>query len=76
MSVAFIITVFGLFLIKIWPIWLKICVYWVSLTMLVTMSSILGVRLVLFCAMWLVGFRGLWLFPNLLSDELGMDIFL
>lgn len=27
------------------------------------------VRLILFCLMWIVGFRGIWLFPNLFDDN-------
>jgi hypothetical protein len=59
----------GLCMIKIWPLWLKILVYWTSLTLLVTLTSLIAIRLVIFAIMWTLGFRGVWLFPNLLSDD-------
>lgn len=55
--------------IKIWPLWLKIFVWWCSVVLLVTMLSVLSVRIVLAMAFWLVGLRGLWLLPNLLDDD-------
>jgi hypothetical protein len=64
--------VIALFLIRLWPIWLKIAIYWLSLTLLVTEVTLIGVRLVLWAAMSAVGFRGIWLFPNLFSEELGI----
>jgi len=56
-------------LIKVWPLWLKIAVWWISLILLVTMTSIIIIRLILFILMWIIGFRGLWLFPNLFLDD-------
>jgi len=56
-------------MIKIWPLWLKIAVYWTSLTLLITMTSLISIRLFLYSVMWIVGFRGQWLFPNLLNDD-------
>ena len=59
----------GLCMIQIWPLWLKIGVWWCSVTFLVTFGILSVVRLVLFCLMWIVGFRGIWLFPNLFDDN-------
>ena len=59
----------GLCMIQIWPLWLKIGVWWCSVTFLVTFGILSVIRLVLFCLMWIVGFRGIWLFPNLYDDQ-------
>ncbi len=55
--------------IKIWPIWLKIFIWWLSLIALVSMSSIILVRLVVYALFWVVGVRDIWLLPNFLDDD-------
>lgn len=59
-------------MIKVWPLWLKLAVYWISLTYVVTMLSLLGIRLGVFAVFWIIGFRGVWLLPNLTSDDVGI----
>jgi len=59
----------GLCMIQIWPLWLKIGVWWCSVTFLTTFGVLAVVRLILFILMWVVGFRGWWLFPNLFDDN-------
>lgn len=59
----------GLCMIQIWPLWLKIGVWWCSVTFLTTFGVLCVVRLILFVLMWIVGFRGIWLFPNLFDDN-------
>lgn len=63
---------FALFMcmIKVWPLWLKIGVWWVSLIMLICMTSLIAIRLVLAGMFSMVGFRGIWLLPNLLNDDI------
>jgi len=56
-------------MIQIWPIWMKIGLWWCSVTFLTTFSALCIVRLLLFCLMFAVGFRGIWLFPNLFDDN-------
>mmetsp|Transcript_13430 Transcript_13430/g.39614 ORF Transcript_13430/g.39614 Transcript_13430/m.39614 type:complete len:353 (-) Transcript_13430:226-1284(-) len=56
-------------MIQIWPIWMKIALWWCSVTFLTTFSALCIVRLMLFCLMFAVGFRGIWLFPNLFDDN-------
>jgi len=56
-------------MIQIWPLWLKIGVWWCSVTFLTTFGVLCVVRLILFVLMWIVGFRGIWLFPNLFDDN-------
>lgn len=57
-------------MIKVWPLWMKIVVWWLSLIMLVSMLSLLVLRIIFAALFWMVGFRGLWLLPNMLNDDL------
>jgi len=59
----------GMCMIQIWPLWMKIGVWWCSVTFLTTFGVLCVVRLGLFILMWIVGFRGIWLFPNLFDDN-------
>lgn len=59
----------GMCMIQIWPLWMKIGVWWCSITFLTTLFVLSVVRVALFLAMWIVGFRGIWLFPNLFDDN-------
>lgn len=56
-------------MIKIWPLWLKIGVWWVSLIMLICMLALIVIRLFLAAIFAIIGFRGIWLLPNLLNDD-------
>ena len=47
----------GLCMIQIWPLWLKIGVWWCSVTFLTTFGILSVVRLVLFVLMYMVGIR-------------------
>eukprot|EP00462_Mataza_sp_D1_P025752 CAMPEP_0175146660 /NCGR_PEP_ID=MMETSP0087-20121206/15504_1 /TAXON_ID=136419 /ORGANISM="Unknown Unknown, Strain D1" /LENGTH=386 /DNA_ID=CAMNT_0016431651 /DNA_START=11 /DNA_END=1171 /DNA_ORIENTATION=+ len=59
-------------MIKAWPLWMKIIVWWISLIMLISMLSLLVLRIFMAAIFWILGFRGLWLLPNVLNDD--MDI--
>jgi len=61
--------VIGFCLIKVWPLWLKIAVWWMSTSMLVIMSAVFGVRLLFAALFWVVGLKGLWLLPNVFDDD-------
>jgi len=65
-----LVSILFMCMIKIWPLWLKIGVWWVSLIMLICMTSLIVVRLVLTVLCTIVGFRGIWLLPNLLNDDI------
>jgi len=69
MCAGMLIGALGLCMIQIWPLWLKIGVWWCSVTFLTTFGVLCMVRLALFVLMWIVGFRGVWLFPNLFDDN-------
>ena len=60
-------------MMKIWPLWLKLLVYWASLCILLTFLIISIVRLVLYVLMWIVGFRDIWLLPNLNDEEVAIS---
>ena len=69
MTGGLIVGALGVCMIQIWPIWLKIAVWWCSVTFLTTFFALCVVRLGLFILMYIVGFRGIWLFPNLFDDN-------
>mmetsp|Transcript_20118 Transcript_20118/g.50391 ORF Transcript_20118/g.50391 Transcript_20118/m.50391 type:complete len:302 (-) Transcript_20118:307-1212(-) len=56
-------------MVQIWPIWMKIGLWWCSVTFLTTFGALCAVRLAIFVCMFAVGFRGIWLFPNLFDDN-------
>eukprot|EP00457_Paulinella_chromatophora_P008047 gb/GEZN01008074.1/.p1 GENE.gb/GEZN01008074.1/~~gb/GEZN01008074.1/.p1 ORF type:complete len:406 (-),score=102.59 gb/GEZN01008074.1/:214-1431(-) len=70
---------FGLlvvFMFKVWPLWAKLAIWWLALIFLVSMLGILFVRLPVTAVLWILGFRGMWMFPNILNEEIGvMDTF-
>jgi len=69
MCAGMLIGALVLCMIQIWPLWMKIGVWWCSVTFLTTFGVLCVVRLMLFCLMFIVGFRGIWLFPNLFDDN-------
>jgi len=69
MCAGMLVGALGLCMIQIWPLWLKIGVWWCSVTFLTTFGVLCVVRITLFALMWIVGFRGIWLFPNLFDDN-------
>lgn len=69
MCAGMLLGALALCMIQIWPLWLKIGVWWCSVTFLTTFGVLCIVRLLLFLTMWIVGFRGIWLFPNLFDDN-------
>ena len=69
MCAGMLLGALGICMIQIWPLWLKIGVWWCSGTFLPTFGVLCVVRLILFVLMWIVGFRGIWLFPNLFDDN-------
>jgi len=69
-SAGLIVVAIAFCMIKVWPLWMKIAVWWCSLIMLVCMLSLLVIRIFVGAIFWVVGFRGLWLLPNMLNDDL------
>lgn len=69
-SALFLVVAVFIAAIKAWPIWLKIFVWWCSLVLLICLSSMIVIRIVVYCFMTLIGFRGIWLLPNMFNDDL------
>jgi hypothetical protein len=69
-SALFVVALIFLAAIKAWPIWMKVIVWWISLICLICLVTLSGLRLVLYSLFWLVGFRGIWLLPNMFNDDL------
>jgi len=72
LSVVLLIGCITLCLFKVWPLWAKLGVWWFSLIMLISMISVFFIRLVLAALFWIIGFRGLWLFPDLFNEEISV----
>ena len=53
MTIGMLVGALGLCMIQIWPLWLKIGVWWCSVTFLTTFGILCVVRLVLFCLMFI-----------------------
>lgn len=69
-SALFVVALIFLAAIKAWPIWMKVIVWWISLICLICLVSLSVIRVVLYSLFWLVGFRGIWLLPNMFNDDL------
>jgi len=69
-SALFVVALIFLAAIKAWPIWMKVIVWWISLICLICLVSLSLIRLVLYSLFWMVGFRGIWLLPNMFNDDL------
>jgi hypothetical protein len=66
--------VFGalaLVMIKAWPLWLRIAVYWLCLIILSAIIVILLVRVLThYGFFWVLGFKDIWVLPNFLNDDI------
>lgn len=76
MSALLLLSAIFLCVFRVWPLPLKIFVWWCSLILLITLSTLFVIRLIFAALFWIVGFRGLWLLPNLFNEEIDtMDTF-
>lgn len=69
-SGLFLIAALFLCMFKVWPLVLKIFIWWCSLILLITMTTLFIIRLIAAALLWIIGFRGLWLLPNLFNEEI------
>lgn len=67
--VAFII---AMCCVKIWPIWMRIIVYYLSLSLLILMLSTTALHIISGPIFFLIGFRKTYFLPNLFDDEVDM----
>jgi translocation protein SEC62 len=57
-------------LLPVWPLEVKIAIWWVSYILLVFMIGIISIRLTIFALFYIFGVD-FWLLPNLFDDKLG-----
>jgi hypothetical protein len=69
MSIGMVLVGIAMCMVKAWPIWLRMIVWWMSSLYLVTFLTLVVLRLVIYVLCFAVGLRGVWLLPNLLDDE-------
>lgn len=65
------LAVFGVLLVCMFPIWpleLKLFMWWVSFILLILLTGILVVRLVVYAFCYSLGYD-VWIFPDLLNDK-------
>jgi len=55
---------------KVWPIWMRIVVWWLSLILLVTLLTMIVFHIVSGPLFFVVGLRGLYFMPNLFDEEI------
>jgi translocation protein SEC62 len=66
-----VIVVLAFCMFPVWPLELKIGVWWVSYILLLVMLGLIAVRLAIFLFFYTVGID-VWLFPNLFDEKLGV----
>jgi translocation protein SEC62 len=66
-----IVAVLGFCLFPVWPIEVKIGIWWISYILLWFMLSLMMIRLIIFGLIYPTG-QDFWLFPNLFDDKLGI----
>lgn len=64
------VAVIGITCFPIWPIWMRIAVWYLSVTILIAIFGLLAIRYLIFGLMWTLGLN-VWLFPHLLDDNTG-----
>eukprot|EP00941_MAST-03F_sp_MAST-3F-sp1_P004178 g4178.t1 len=54
----------------IWPMWTKVALWYVSVTLLLFLLGFIFVRLIVFAVSWICGYE-FWILPNVFDEELG-----
>lgn len=67
----FIVAFLGFTMYPIWPMSVKVGIWYISLTLLIVMLGFSLLRLALYVIFWIVGYE-FWIFPNMYDDELGI----
>lgn len=68
--ILIVICILAYCLFPLWPLEVKLGIWWVSWILLVIMIGIISIRLVIYILFYIFG-RDFWLFPNLFDDKLG-----
>jgi len=59
------------YLLPIWPLELKLFLWWVSYILLIIIFSVLSVRFIFYCLIYQIGYI-FWIFPDLLNEKYGV----
>ncbi len=70
MTAALVIGFFCCVCFQIWPTFLKIFVWYMSVSLLLVIFFLISVRAFVFLCVWIVGYE-LWIWPNLFDEQLG-----
>eukprot|EP00199_Chlamydomonas_sp_CCMP681_P002638 CAMPEP_0119108160 /NCGR_PEP_ID=MMETSP1180-20130426/13500_1 /TAXON_ID=3052 ORGANISM="Chlamydomonas cf sp, Strain CCMP681" /NCGR_SAMPLE_ID=MMETSP1180 /ASSEMBLY_ACC=CAM_ASM_000741 /LENGTH=331 /DNA_ID=CAMNT_0007093747 /DNA_START=179 /DNA_END=1174 /DNA_ORIENTATION=+ len=71
-SVAIPLVVVAACLFPLAPWWARISVVYTMMVLLLALLGTMLVRYVLFCAIWVMTGSTFWLFPNMMSDKVGL----
>lgn len=77
-GIGMLAVVFAVVLFPLWPIKMRIGVWYLSMAMLGVLGAFFGlaiIRLIIFCVSWAASPRTFWLFPNLFEDVGFFDSF-
>jgi len=64
----------GVCLFPVWPMWMKRGLHFILVTLLAVIIVLLVLRGLLFSSVWFFGYE-LWVLPNVLSEDEGVDMF-
>ena len=70
MTAALVIGFFCCVCFQIWPTFLKIFVWYMSVSLLLFIFLLISVRAFVFLCVWIVGYE-FWIWPNLFDEQLG-----
>ena len=67
---AVLLGILALVMFPAWPVFMKVGVWYLSVTLLIALFGLLAVRYSVFLVSWTAGYS-VWIFPNLFHEELG-----
>ncbi|VEU37887.1 unnamed protein product [Pseudo-nitzschia multistriata] len=70
MTAALVIGFFCCVCFQIWPTFLKVFVWYMSVTLLLFIFFLISARAFIFLCVWIIGYD-LWIWPNLFDEQLG-----
>eukprot|EP00536_Pseudo-nitzschia_multiseries_P005540 jgi/Psemu1/254577/estExt_Genewise1Plus.C_1040036 len=70
MTAALVVGFFCCVCFQIWPTFLKVFVWYLSVSLLLFIFFLISARAFLFLCIWIVGFE-VWVWPNLFDEQLG-----
>lgn len=70
MTAALVVGFFCCVCFQIWPTFLKVFVWYMSVSLLLFIFFLISVRAFVFLCVWIIGYE-LWIWPNLFDESLG-----